>query len=287
MRTNLRLLSIARVTLTVTLLLSWGACAHRGEATATPAVSAQSIDGEWVLVGRTPIVSAKLTVAQGNARLVASEGRESETEDYRIVGTAGRRTDFARVRNGQVEPKDITPFVVLSAGHALWLSHGPLAAARAYRFTPIPDTFFGTHPMDPNPDQCSTVAVSDRSILLTFGNGKTEEFLARTVTNQDATTVRVATNLGTLVLTREGERLRLEVEPSLVNSRIQYTGHFQETPRRREPRPRCGRRWFRMGDTRSLACVTCRICVVSSTSGGTRGHGSYPMRSRRMSPSNS
>ncbi len=227
MRTNLRLLSIARVTLTVTLLLSWGACAHRGEATATPAVSAQSIDGEWVLVGRTPIVSAKLTVAQGNARLVASEGRESETEDYRIVGTAGRRTDFARVRNGQVEPKDITPFVVLSAGHALWLSHGPLAAARAYRFTPIPDTFFGTHPMDPNPDQCSTVAVSDRSILLTFGNGKTEEFLARTVTNQDATTVRVATNLGTLVLTREGERLRLEVEPSLVNSRIQYTGHFQ------------------------------------------------------------
>ena len=228
MRTRLRFLSIARVTLTVTLLLWWGACAHRGEPTAsTPAVSAQSIDGEWVLVGRTPLVSAKLSVAQGNAQIIASEGRDSETEDYRIVTTADRRTDLARVRNGKVQPGDITSMVMLSTGHALWLGHASLDAARAYRVTPIPGAFHGTHPMDPNPDQCSTVAISDRSILLTFGTGKTEEFLVRTVTHQDATTVRVATSLGTLVLTREGERLRLEIEPSLVNPRIQYTGHFQ------------------------------------------------------------
>jgi len=228
MRTSLRSLSIARVTLTVTLLLSWGACAHRGEATASKsAVSAQSIDGEWVLVGRTPLVSAKLNVAQGSAQLIASDGRDSETDDYRIVGKADQRTDFARVRNGKVEPGNITPLVALSAGHALWLGEMALSAAMAYRFAPIPGVFHGTHPMDPNPDQCSTVAVSDRSILLTFGNAKTEEFLVRTVTNQDATTIRVATNLGTLMLTRESERLILDVEPSRVNTRIRYTGHFE------------------------------------------------------------
>ena len=228
MRTSLGLPSIARVTLTVTLLLWWGACAHPGEPSASkPAVSAQSIDGEWVLVGRTPIVSARLTVAQGNARLVASEGRDSETKDYRIATTAGWRTDFARVRDGKTEAQAITSMVALSEGQALWLGQGPLGAARAYRFTPIPGAFHGTHPMDSNPDRCSTVAVSDRSILLTFGNAKTEEFVVRTVTHQDAATVRVATSLGTLVLTREGERLRLEIEPSRVNTRIQYTGHFE------------------------------------------------------------
>jgi len=127
----------------------------------------------------------------------------------------------------KVEPGNITPLVALSAGHALWLGEMALSAAMAYRFAPIPGVFHGTHPMDPNPDQCSTVAVSDRSILLTFGNAKTEEFLVRTVTNQDATTIRVATNLGTLMLTRESERLILDVEPSRVNTRIRYTGHFE------------------------------------------------------------
>jgi hypothetical protein len=228
MRMSLRFLSIARATLTVTLLLWWGACAHRGERTASkPAVSAQSIDGEWVLVGRTPLVSVKLTITQGNAQLIASDGRHSETEDYRVAMTAGQHTDFARVRAGKSEPQDLTSMVALSEGHALWLGRGPFEAARAYRFTPVPGAFHGAHPMDPNPEQLSTVAVSDRSILLTFGNGKTEEFLVRTVTHQDATTVRVATSLGTLVLTREGERLGLEIEPSLVNTRIQYAGHFE------------------------------------------------------------
>jgi len=228
MRTSLRFLYISRVTLTVTLLLGWGACAHHGEPTASPpAVSAPSIDGEWVLVGRTPIVSVRLTVAQRNAQLIASDDLHSETEDYRIATTAGRRTDFVRVRAGNTESQATTSMVVLSEGHALWLGRAPLDAARAYRFTPIPGAFHGTHPMDPNADRCSTVAVSDRSILLTFGNGKTEDFLVRTVTDQDATTVRVATSLGTLVLTREGERLLLEVEPSRVNARIRYTGHFE------------------------------------------------------------
>lgn len=230
MWTSLRFLSIARVTLTVTLLLWWGACAHRGEPTASkPAVSAPSLEGEWVLVGRTPIVSAKLTVAQEDARLIASDSRHSETEDYRIATTAGQRTDFARVRAGKSAPQDLTSMVALSEGHALWLGRGPFEAARAYRFTPIPGAFHGAHPMDPNPEHLSTVAVSDRSILLTFGNGKTEEFLVRTVTHQDATTVRVATSLGTLVLSREGEWFRLEIEPSLVNTRIQYRGHFAGT----------------------------------------------------------
>ena len=38
---------------------------------------------------------------------------------------------------------------------------------------------------------------------------------------------RARAGVGTLVLTREGERLLLEIEPSRVNTRIQYTGHFE------------------------------------------------------------
>jgi hypothetical protein len=228
MRTSLRFLSIARVTLTVALLMWWGACAHHGEPTASPpAVSAPSIDGEWVLVGKAPIVATNLTIAQGSAQVNLSEGHKSKIVEYRLVKTAGRRTDFVHVQNGRVEPGNITSMVVFSSGHALWIDTTVPDGTMAYRFAPIPSIFHGTHPMDPNPDHLSTVAVSDRSILLTFGNGKTEEFVVRTVTHQDATTIRVATSLGTLVLTREGERMRLDIEPARVNARIQYTGHFE------------------------------------------------------------